>query len=95
MSASLRFWTIKTVLREFLASEPISSENSVEFSLVKANPEWADSLAGDIESYITKRMMAQWLAMVYPPQSQRYEQSAMTTLKNLNMKLYYKAPPML
>ena len=87
--------TIKTVLREFLASEPISSEDSVEFSLVKANPEWTDSLAGDIESYITKRMMAQWLAMVYPPQSQRYEQSALTTLNNLKMKSYYKAPPML
>lgn len=83
-----------TVIREFLASDPTQNEQSVKFSLRKSYPEMEDALKSDIRSYITKKMMAQWLSVVYPAQVKQYEQAAMTALHNLNQKLYYKAPPM-
>lgn len=86
--------TVVSLTREFLTSDPHLSGDIVKLSLQKSDPNLEEALTKDIYSYITKRMMAQWLSMVYPTQSQQYEGLATSTLSSINTKLYYKNPPM-
>ena len=86
--------TIVLMAREFLTSEPDLSQNVVKLSLQKSDPSLEESLTKDIYSFITKRMMAEWLAMVYPTQSQMYLNAALSMQNHISYKLYYKNPPM-
>ena len=85
---------ITSALREFLSFDPEVTEASVVYSLRKSYPEMGKAIKSDIVGYIVKAIMAQWVAVVLPAQKPQYEQSALTTLNNLNTKLYYKAPPL-
>jgi len=85
---------IVSLMREFFTSNPVITEDTVTFSLWKSDSSLVSALRDDIHSYITKRMMAQWLSMVYPTQSNQYENAALNILSNINLKLYHKNPPL-
>lgn len=80
--------------REFLAMEPEITDSYINLSLHKSYPEMREAIKSDIAAFITFRVMASWLSMIYPASAPVYQQAAISTLNNLNTKLYFKAPPM-